>query len=140
MPEPSADAIETLGAKTAYTVGDVEAPDGVEATQVSDSDDPAEIAGAVDELRAKLTGREPEAILVVGSGHPAFAMPAAAWAARSGDPVLFVEKDSVPAATTEALKRHSGTPVYVLGPAGRRLRRDPAPDPALGAERDPHLR
>ena len=43
-------------------------------------------------------------------------MPAAAWAARSGDPVLFVERDSVPEPTAEALRRNPSVPVYVLGP------------------------
>ncbi len=43
-------------------------------------------------------------------------MPAAAWAARSGDPVLFSGAEEVPGATIEALRRHRGVPVYVLGP------------------------
>ena len=43
-------------------------------------------------------------------------MPAAAWAARSGDPVLFVERDSVPKPTLDALRRLKGVPVYALGP------------------------
>ena len=44
-------------------------------------------------------------------------MPAAAWAARSGDPVLFADPDDLPPATATALKRHTSVPVYVLGPA-----------------------
>ena len=43
-------------------------------------------------------------------------MPAAAWAARSGDPVLFAGRDRVPKETVAALRRHDGVPVYVLGP------------------------
>jgi hypothetical protein len=43
-------------------------------------------------------------------------MPAAAWAARSGDPVLFSGAKEVPEATIGALRRHRGVPVYVLGP------------------------
>jgi hypothetical protein len=43
-------------------------------------------------------------------------MPAAAWAARSGDPVFFAGKDELPDATAEALRRHRGKPVYLLGP------------------------
>ncbi len=43
-------------------------------------------------------------------------MPAAAWAARSGDPVLFVKKETAPEPTLDALRRHRGVPVYVLGP------------------------
>ena len=44
-------------------------------------------------------------------------MPAAAWAARSGDPVLFVGRDSVPTATLDTLKRYKDVPVYALGPS-----------------------
>ena len=43
-------------------------------------------------------------------------MPAAAWAARSGDPVLFVNKDSVPKPTIDALAAGRGRDVYALGP------------------------
>ncbi len=44
-------------------------------------------------------------------------MPAAAWAARSGDPVLFSGTKALPKATAAALKRHPQAPVYVLGPS-----------------------
>jgi hypothetical protein len=43
-------------------------------------------------------------------------MPAAAWAARSGDPVLFSGGNRVPSATLAALRRHAAAAVYVLGP------------------------
>ena len=43
-------------------------------------------------------------------------MPAAAWAARSGDPVLFTGRNQVPSATLAALRRHAAATVYVLGP------------------------
>ena len=52
----------------------------------------------------------------VGSDQPGYAMPAAAWAARSGDPVLFSGRNQVPAATLAALRRHAASAVYVLGP------------------------
>jgi hypothetical protein len=44
------------------------------------------------------------------------AAPAAAWAARSGDPVLFAGGDDLPQPTVEYLERHSKAPIYVLGP------------------------
>ncbi len=44
-------------------------------------------------------------------------MPAAAWAARSGDPVLFAAGDRLPKPTAAALERHEDVPVYVLGPS-----------------------
>jgi hypothetical protein len=43
-------------------------------------------------------------------------MPAAGWAARSGDPVLFAQADSVPSATIKAIERRKNVPVFVLGP------------------------
>jgi uncharacterized membrane protein YgcG len=44
------------------------------------------------------------------------AMPAAAWAARSGDPILFAAGDDVPQATLDVIAEHKDTPIYVLGP------------------------
>jgi hypothetical protein len=44
-------------------------------------------------------------------------MPAASWAARSGEPVLFVGKDSVPKPTMDALKRDEGADIFALGPS-----------------------
>src|SRR5204862_6740419 len=38
-------------------------------------------------------------------------------AARSGDPVLFTKKDTLPPATIGALKQHQKPHIYVLGPA-----------------------
>ena len=55
--------------------------------------------------------------MVVASGEkPEFAMPAAAWASRSGDSVLLTKRDSVPAATAKAIKAHPDPNIYLLGP------------------------
>jgi len=97
-----------------FVVGDAVAPEGYEALEV-DGSDPATLAAEIDRLRDRLEG-DPDAIVVASSQAPAYAAPAAAWAARSGDPVLFTDKDSVPDQTVEALRRHDGVPVYVLGP------------------------
>ena len=43
-------------------------------------------------------------------------MPAAAWAAKGGDPVLYVRRDSIPAETVAALRAHQQPKIYVLGP------------------------
>ena len=43
-------------------------------------------------------------------------MPAAAWAARSGDAALPVRRDSIPAPIAKALREHSKPNVFVLGP------------------------
>jgi hypothetical protein len=44
-------------------------------------------------------------------------MPAAAWAAKAGDPVLWSDRDSLPAATKAAISAHRRPRIYVLGPS-----------------------
>ena len=46
-------------------------------------------------------------------------MPAAAWAARSGDPVLFSGDDRVPKETVEAMRHNDGGPCTCSGPSRR---------------------
>jgi hypothetical protein len=104
----------TKGAQ-AFVVGNATAPDGLRATRVGGTG--AVAAAAIARLRDELFGSPPRHIVVASATEPAFAMPAAAWAARSGDPVLFSGRDELPAATAAALKRHPRTPVYVLGPS-----------------------
>ena len=96
-------------------MGEVSAPPGLQAEQVKGSN-PAALASAVDELRQRLVKTEPAHIVIVNSERAGFAMPAASWAARSGDPVLFSGRDQLPEETVEALKRHPDAAVYVLGP------------------------
>src|SRR5436190_209920 len=43
-------------------------------------------------------------------------LPAASWAARSGDSVLYTRRDRVPVATMQAIAAHSKPDIYVLGP------------------------
>jgi hypothetical protein len=105
-----ADGLQVLG------INGVATPDGLETTRVN-ADDPAILAKEIDRQRIRLSGRdEPDHILVVSSEDPAMAMPAAAWAARSGDPIVFASGDEVPQATLDVIERHSEAPVYVLGP------------------------
>jgi hypothetical protein len=72
-------------------------------------------AAAIVDFRERLAG-PPRHIVIASLDHPEFAAPAAAWAARSGDPVLFVESKRLPPETTGPLYRHPKVPVYVLGP------------------------
>ena len=74
-------------------------------------------AAEIAKLRDRLFGSAPAHILIASSSDPEIAAPAAAWAARSGDPVLFAGADDLPAATEAALKRHTKVPIYVLGPS-----------------------
>ena len=43
-------------------------------------------------------------------------MPAAGWAAKSGQPVLWTTKDSLPPETRQAIEAHKKPRIYVLGP------------------------
>jgi ell wall binding domain 2 (CWB2) len=123
LPDASAEALEALDptgvadddGTQAYAVGAVEVPDGTKAAGVSAGPAATE-AAAIAKLRDRLFPAAPAGIVVAPSSKPEIAMPAAAWAARSGDPVLFAGADELPAATATALHRHTKVPVYVLGP------------------------
>ena len=97
-------------------IGDKPArPDGYK-TAVLQGKDPYERAAAIDRFFSAARGK-PSANVVVASGEKAeYSMPAAAWAARSGDSVLLTKRNSIPAATTKAIKAHPDANIYVLGP------------------------
>jgi hypothetical protein len=103
------------GGAAVFAVGKVQIPSGLSAAKVKVGD-PAHEAAGIARLRDRLAGSPPEAIILASSSEPAFAAPAAAYAARSGDPVLFTEAESLPQATVAALRREKGVPVYALGP------------------------
>jgi hypothetical protein len=103
------------GGAQVFKVGEAGEAEGLD-TRALEGANSAEIAVEVLELRERLTGEPPEHILIATSDDPDFAMPAAAWAARSGDPVLFAQADSVPSPTIKAIERLSDVPVFILGP------------------------
>ena len=104
---------ETAG-RQVFVVGAAAEPEGFDSLVVKGTN-AAEVAAEIEQLRERLAG-EPEHIVLASSDEPALAMPAAAWAARSGDPVLFVQRENVPEPTAKALERNENVPVYVLGP------------------------
>jgi hypothetical protein len=124
LPDPTSQALEALDPRgnddtngaQAFVIGDAPAPEGMKATRAKGSD-PATLAAAIATLRDRLTVGPPRHIVLAPEEEPGFAMPAAAWAARSGDPVLFSGAEKLPPATLRALKRHPKVPVYVLGPS-----------------------
>ncbi len=108
---------DALGGAQVVRVGTTAAaPSGLHSTAVTGGD-PATLAAAVDRLATTAAGQPSDAVVVVGDDAPAYAMPAAAWAAKSGDPVLFTGRDALPAATQAALRRHGKPAIFVLGPA-----------------------
>ena len=59
-------------------------------------------------------------VIIASADDPSFAAPAANYAAKSGDPVLFVTKDTVPPETRAALAALGGLSrarLYILGPS-----------------------
>jgi hypothetical protein len=124
LPEDSEEALaaldprgdKTTGGASLFAIGSVALPDGAGKVTRVDSGDPASTAAQIATLRDRLVGKPPAHILVASSSSPEFAMPAAAWAARSGDPVLYAETKKLPASTAAVLREHPKVPVFVLGP------------------------
>lgn len=123
MPDATVEALSALdpqgsratGGAQIFAIGAADAPDDRRAKRVGAGE--ARGAAAIAALREKLVGSPPKHIVVASAAEPAFAMPAAAWAARSGDPVLFTGRYKLSKQTGPALKAHPDTPVYVLGPS-----------------------
>lgn len=124
IPEPTEQALDSLdpqGGKAtresrAFAIGAASAPSNLDAKRIGDGGGTV-AAAAIAGLRDELFGKPPEHIVIAPAAQSAFAMPAAAWAARSGDPVLFADENGLPEPTAEVLKRHPKTPVYILGPS-----------------------
>lgn len=104
------------GGAQVIRVGDVFRPARQKTTDIGGKT-PAAVARAVDAFGRAVRGSDTGRVLVVSSDAPEYAMPAAAWAAKSGDPILFVTRNAVPAETLAALKTHSKPKIYVLGPS-----------------------
>jgi hypothetical protein len=123
VPEQTSQALAALdpqGAKAtkgtrAFAIGGAAVPDGLDARRVGSAGGTA-AAAAIETLRNELLG-PPKHVVIAPAEQSAFAMPAAAWAARSGDPVLFADRNELPPTTAAALKRYPDAPVYVLGPS-----------------------
>jgi hypothetical protein len=154
LPDASADALDALDPIGARTV------DGAKVIRVGDDaakvedrkaievkgDNPYALAREIDRVHAAAVGKSSDRVIVTSGERPQFAMPAAAWAAKGGDPILYVKRDSIPAETLSALRGHQQPKIYVLGPPAavsdkvvtqlRRLgtvRRIAGPDPVSNA-------
>ena len=96
-------------------IGNVAAVKGMRTASISGAD-PYSLAAAIDRFASAAAGKPSPDVVIASSDDPAYAMPAAGWAAESGDPVLFVSSSGVPAATASALIAHARPHIYVLGP------------------------
>jgi hypothetical protein len=123
LPPATKNALQALaptGSKPAggaqvIRVGQVPILQGLHTTDLR-GNDPIALARAIDAFQAAARGASSDRVLVVSADDPGYAMPAAGWAAKSGDPVLFVHRDSVPADTRAAIASHQQPKIYVLGP------------------------
>jgi ell wall binding domain 2 (CWB2) len=96
-------------------VGDVPAASGLRGATISGGG-PYALAAAIDRFATAAAGKPSAAVVIASADDAAYAMPAAGWAAESGNPVLFVSSSGVPAATQQALLAHQRPHIYVLGP------------------------
>jgi hypothetical protein len=128
LPAPTADALKQLaptgsgsvsGAQVVL-VGRVPKPSGLRAATIGGAgraEDPYAAAAQIDRFATAAAGGHASPDVVIAStSDPAYAMPAAGWAAESGDPILFVSAKSIPKPTIQALQAHSKPRIYVLGP------------------------
>lgn len=107
---------DPAGGAQVIRVGDVARPNGLKSTDLVGTD-PATLARAIDAFHASARGASSDNVVVVSADAPEYAMPAAAWAAKSGDPILFTGKDELPEPTRAAITAHQQPRIYVLGPS-----------------------
>jgi hypothetical protein len=155
LPSATADTLSALaptgsgaaGGAQVIRVGDVPSLSGVRTASIS-GHGPYALPAAIDRFASAAAGRPSSDVVIASSADPAYAMPAAGWAAESGDPLLFVTSSGIPQATRQALLSHGHPNIYVLGPRsviprsvaqqlrayGAVKRIDPgAPDPAANS-------
>jgi hypothetical protein len=123
LPRATQDALDKLrptgadraGGAQVIRIGDVAEPDDLKASDVK-AGSPAATAQAIDKLHTAAARKPSEAVVIASADRPDFAMPAAGWAAKSGDPVLWTGRDALPAETRAAIQAHDKPDIYVLGP------------------------
>ena len=94
---------------------DVARPSGYK-TALIEGDTVFERAAAIDRFFSAGRAQPSNDVVLYSVDDPEYAMPAAAWAARSGDAALPVRRDSIPPPILDALREHERPNVYVLGP------------------------
>jgi hypothetical protein len=126
LPSATYDALTTLsptgarsiGGTQVIRVGNVPPIKGAKTAAIPGSD-PYKLAAAIDHYASVAAGKPAGDVVIASAsnGDSAYAMPAAGWAAESGDPILYVSHSNIPQATKQALQEHSNPRIYVLGPA-----------------------
>ena len=96
---------------------EVARPEGFK-TAVIPGGDAYRRAAAIDRFFSAARGRPSGDVVLYSGERPEWAMPAAGWAARSGDAALPVKARSIPAAVAKAIAAHERPNVYLLGTEG----------------------
>jgi hypothetical protein len=96
-------------------IGSVDVPGGYKTATIPGADGIA-LAAAIDAFETSARGDASRTVVIASADEPAYAMPAAAWAAESGEPILYVTSSGVPEATRKALMTHQTPRMYLLGP------------------------
>ncbi len=123
LPPATSDALAALaptgsgaaGGAQLISVGDVPKSPGLRSVSIKGTD-PYALAASIDRFVSAAQGKTSPDVVIASAVDPAYAMPAAGWAAESGDPVLFVGSSGIPAPTRQALLAHQSPHIYVLGP------------------------
>jgi hypothetical protein len=124
LPNVTSDTLERLDPRGSdlskdaqvIRIGDEPAqPDGYRTARIEGAN-PYDRAAAIDRFFSAARGGPSKNVVVTTGERAEFAMPAAAWAARSGDSVLLVQRNRVPAVTRKALEIHDRPNIFVLGP------------------------
>ena len=124
LPSATKDTLTTLaptgagsiGGAQVIRIGDVPSPSGVKTTAISGAD-PYKLAAAIDRFATAAAGKASSDVVIASGDDPQYAMPAAGWAAESGNPILFVSRSGIPPATRQALQSHEKPHIFVLGPS-----------------------
>lgn len=123
LPSASADALRelaptgapTLGGAQVLRIGGAAIPSGFRVRSIAGAN-PYATAALVGQLVSAARATPDRAVLVASSGAPAYAMPAAGYAAEAGVPLLFVTSSGMPPETRAALARLQSPRIYVVGP------------------------
>ncbi|HVL31452.1 MAG TPA: cell wall-binding repeat-containing protein [Solirubrobacteraceae bacterium] len=127
MPDATSAALSALapegsaaaGNAQVIRIGNVARPPGLKSSDVTGAGALALTRSIAGLVRAAKRGRTVR-VIVTSADDPSFAVPAAGYAAKTGDPVLFVTRDAVPPETRAALAALAGLArpqIYILGPS-----------------------
>jgi hypothetical protein len=124
LPDVTKDTLERLDPKGSDLSKDAQVirigrevarPDGFR-TAVIEGADPYQRAAAIDRFFSAARGKPTKDVVLYSGEQAQWAMPASAWAARSGTSTLPVTKDAIPAPIRRALREHERPNVFILGP------------------------